>query len=88
MQARRLHRRTAGLREVTAPVDVADKHARLLAYTSQLPVLDEHNRPSHTVWDGKPDVYHAYQALLLARMPLAPVLSVQLAEAGESRRLP
>ncbi len=41
--------------------------------------LDEHNRPSHTVWNGKPDVYHAYQALLLARMPLAPVLSVQLA---------
>lgn len=41
--------------------------------------LDEHNRPSHVIWHGKPDVYHAYQALLLARMPLAPVLSVQLA---------
>lgn len=33
-------------------------------------------------WHGKPDVYHAYQALLLARMPLAPVLSVQLARLG------
>ncbi|NGN94848.1 AGE family epimerase/isomerase [Nocardioides sp. KC13] len=44
--------------------------------------LDEHNRPSHVIWHGKPDVYHAYQALLLARMPLAPVLSVQLAAAG------
>lgn len=41
--------------------------------------LDEHNRPAATTWRGKPDVYHAYQALLLARMPLVPVLSVQLA---------
>ena len=40
--------------------------------------LDEHNQVSHVIWRGKPDVYHAYQALLLARMPLAPVLSVQL----------
>jgi mannose/cellobiose epimerase-like protein (N-acyl-D-glucosamine 2-epimerase family) len=43
--------------------------------------LDEHNRPASRTWQGKPDVYHAYQALLLARMPLAPVLSVQLAAA-------
>jgi len=41
--------------------------------------LDERNQPAATTWRGKPDVYHAYQALLLARMPLAPVLSVQLA---------
>ena len=41
--------------------------------------LDEHNRPAATTWQGKPDVYHAYQALLLASRPLAPVLSVQLA---------
>ena len=40
--------------------------------------LDERNRPSATTWQGKPDVYHAYQALLLARMPLAPVVAVQL----------
>lgn len=43
-QARRLRRRTAGLREVTVPVDVTDKHARLQAYVSQLPVLDEQGR--------------------------------------------
>ena len=42
--------------------------------------LDEQNRPAATTWRGKPDVYHAYQALLLARMPLAPVLSVQMAQ--------
>ena len=36
-------------------------------------------------WRGKPDVYHAYQALLLARLPLAPPLSVQLAQHGQVR---
>lgn len=41
--------------------------------------LDEHNQPAETTWRGKPDVYHAYQALLLAGRPLAPTLAVQLA---------
>jgi hypothetical protein len=27
--------------------------------------LDPQNRPSATVWQGKPDIYHAYQATLL-----------------------
>ncbi|WP_344931743.1 AGE family epimerase/isomerase [Saccharopolyspora gregorii] len=30
--------------------------------------LDEHNRPAATVWEGKPDLYHAYQATLLPRL--------------------
>jgi mannose/cellobiose epimerase-like protein (N-acyl-D-glucosamine 2-epimerase family) len=30
--------------------------------------LDPHNRPSSNVWEGKPDVYHAYQAMLLPRL--------------------
>jgi len=33
--------------------------------------LDESNRPTSTVWSGKPDVYHAYQACILTRAPLA-----------------
>ena len=33
--------------------------------------LDEANTPSSTVWDGKPDVYHAYQACLAASVPRA-----------------
>lgn len=37
--------------------------------------LDEHNRPSAVVWRGRPDVYHAYQAMLLPRLPLAPSLA-------------
>lgn len=37
--------------------------------------LDERNRPSAVVWRGRPDVYHAYQAMLLPRIPLAPSLA-------------
>ncbi|PSK98499.1 mannose/cellobiose epimerase-like protein (N-acyl-D-glucosamine 2-epimerase family) [Murinocardiopsis flavida] len=33
--------------------------------------LDAENGPSATVWSGKPDVYHAYQAVLLPVLPLA-----------------
>ena len=32
--------------------------------------LDVHNRPSGVVWDGKPDIYHAGQTLLLADVPV------------------
>jgi mannose/cellobiose epimerase-like protein (N-acyl-D-glucosamine 2-epimerase family) len=30
--------------------------------------LDDQNRPAATVWQGKPDIYHAYQAALLPRL--------------------
>ena len=30
--------------------------------------LDERGRPSSTTWDGKPDLYHAWQATLYARV--------------------
>jgi mannose/cellobiose epimerase-like protein (N-acyl-D-glucosamine 2-epimerase family) len=33
--------------------------------------LDAANRPSATVWKGKPDVYHAYQCVLLPLLPPA-----------------
>lgn len=36
--------------------------------------LDEANRPSHIVWSGKPDIYHALQAVLLPQLGLAPSL--------------
>jgi sulfoquinovose isomerase len=32
--------------------------------------LDPAGRPSATVWAGRPDVYHAFQAILLTREPL------------------
>ena len=31
--------------------------------------LDEHNQPAHTVWDGKPDVYHALGAVTASLRP-------------------
>ena len=40
--------------------------------------LDATNRPAATVWCGKPDVYHAFQATLLPRLPLAPAAAVAL----------
>lgn len=41
--------------------------------------LDADLRPSHVVWSGKPDVYHALQAMLIPRLPLAPGLAGALA---------
>ena len=40
--------------------------------------LGPDNLPAATVWSGKPDVYHAYQATLLPQLPLAPSLAVAL----------
>ncbi|TGB07306.1 AGE family epimerase/isomerase [Streptomyces sp. MZ04] len=31
--------------------------------------LDEHGQPAFTIWDGKPDLYHVFQATLFARAP-------------------
>ena len=44
--------------------------------------LDAGNQPSATVWPGKPDIYHAYQATLIPLLPLAPTLAVALAQQG------
>lgn len=41
--------------------------------------LDPTNRPSATVWPGKPDLYHAVQATLLPRLPLDQCLTAGLA---------
>ncbi|MCV2395769.1 AGE family epimerase/isomerase [Actinotalea sp. M2MS4P-6] len=41
--------------------------------------LDPQNRPSATVWPGKPDTYHAYQAALLPTVPLVPSFAAALA---------
>ncbi len=40
--------------------------------------LDPLNRPGGVTWRGKPDVYHAFQATLLPRLPLAPTLATAL----------
>ncbi|PIA70895.1 sugar isomerase [Pseudomonas sediminis] len=41
--------------------------------------LDEHNQPAARIWAGKPDLYHAYQAVLLPPLALAPSLATALA---------
>jgi sulfoquinovose isomerase len=40
--------------------------------------LDPANRPGGVTWRGKPDTYHAFQATLIPRLPLAPTLAVAL----------
>ena len=40
--------------------------------------LDSDNQPASSIWPGKPDLYHAYQAVLLPRLPLAPSLATAL----------
>ena len=40
--------------------------------------LSPANAPSSHTWSGKPDVYHAFQATLLPRLPPAPALAVAL----------
>lgn len=44
--------------------------------------LGPDNLPSDNIWPGKPDLYHAYQATLLPRLPLA----ISLASALKLRR--
>lgn len=40
--------------------------------------LDPHNQPAETVWAGKPDIYHAFQATLIPRLPLYPMLGAAI----------
>ncbi|MEU4419659.1 AGE family epimerase/isomerase [Actinoplanes sp. NPDC024001] len=47
--------------------------------------LDPANRPAATTWPGKPDLYHAVQAMLIPRAPLAPGLAAACAKSGVVR---
>ncbi|HEX5860481.1 MAG TPA: AGE family epimerase/isomerase, partial [Nocardioides sp.] len=42
------------------------------------PELDAALRPAARTWHGKPDVYHAFQATLIPRLPPAPTLAAAL----------
>jgi sulfoquinovose isomerase len=46
--------------------------------------LNPLNRPSADIWCGKPDLYHAWQAVLIPRLPLAPSMASALAGLGRS----
>lgn len=44
--------------------------------------LGRGNRPAAEIWGGKPDLYHAWQAVLIPRLPLAPSMASALAQAS------
>ncbi len=58
--------------------DYAERHLIDHEHGSWHHELDPANRPAATVWPGKPDVYHALQATLIPRLPLAPTLPAAL----------
>ncbi|WP_433379514.1 AGE family epimerase/isomerase [Actinoplanes sp. CA-142083] len=44
--------------------------------------LDTGNRPATSTWRGKPDLYHAVQAMLIPHVPLTPGLAAACANGG------
>ncbi|WP_193107465.1 oligoribonuclease [Brachybacterium sp. FME24] len=40
--------------------------------------LDQNNEPQGVTWPGKPDIYHAFQATLIPRLPVTPTLAAAL----------
>lgn len=79
----------AALHRRTGETSYADRYAEWWAYVdayvrdlergSWRHELDPSNRPQASVWPGKPDLYHAVQATLLPRLPLAPSLATAVA---------
>lgn len=51
--------------------ELAERHFIDLEGGSWWHELDEHNQPASTVWDGKPDVYHALGAVAASLRPAA-----------------
>ena len=48
--------------------------------------LDADNRPASGTWAGKPDIYHALQAMVIGRLPVAPSFAEGIARrAGRAR---
>ena len=79
----------AALAQRTGEPEYGDWYARVWDYAERSLVDHEHgswhhqlapdNTPVATVWPGKADLYHAYQATLLPRLPLAPTLATAIA---------
>ena len=70
---------SAVLHQVTGRVEYAEDYARFMAYLDEkvwdrrngswFHQLDRENRPLGTVWPGKPDLYHAFQATPIPYLP-------------------
>ena len=79
----------AALHQVTGEATYAEDHRALVA-TSRRSTSSTSNagpgtaelgadlRPAAGTWHGKPDVYHALQATLVPRLPLAPMFAAAL----------
>lgn len=59
--------------------DYAGEHMLDLDNGSWWHELSPDHRTSSTVWEGKPDIYHALQATLIPRLPVSPALAPSLA---------
>jgi sulfoquinovose isomerase len=80
----------AVLFKVTGKSDYADRYAQWWDYAatsvidaehgSWIHQLDADNQPASTVWDGKPDLYHAYQAVLISQLDPATSVAVAVTE--------
>lgn len=78
----------ATLHRVTGASRYRDHYDRWWAYADRYLIdrtngswhheLDPSGAPAATVWPGKPDVYHAFQATLVPLLPPAPALSSAL----------
>jgi sulfoquinovose isomerase len=62
--------------------DFADAYLRDRTHGSWRHELDAQLKPVAGTWSGKPDVYHAFQATLLPRLPLAGSLAGALRAGG------
>lgn len=93
---------SAALHQVTGEQAYAEDHSRWwevatahfidLERGSWRAELDADLRPATGTWHGKPDVYHALQATLVPRLPLAPMfaaaLRLQAADRASGARRP
>ncbi|MCW2792840.1 MAG: family epimerase/isomerase [Nocardioides sp.] len=80
----------AALADATGEAAYAELYERWWHHVRDCFVDEEHgswhhelspaNEPSSLTWAGKPDVYHAFQATLLPRLPLAPTLARAVAD--------
>jgi len=77
-----LHRRTGDERFATAAArwwGEIDRYFLDREGGSWWPELTPDMTPAASTWSGKPDLYHAYQAVLLPSLPLSPTAATALA---------